>query len=205
VRSSSLGRFASSEVCDRCGRSRMRCHTLMLASLRLARLRTIIVRSPAALLAWASGRALGRPLNDSSPVAVIQQRHRNSRARRRHRLPWRFRVESINRTTRLSRRTLHDRPDHYGVCGWRFRSSACVVILRSGASLEVLSPSALAGRVALFEAGPADSSAGPLPAIEQSRFGVSRDRPRYGGLTIVTTPLRSFALRKLPRRCSRDG
>jgi hypothetical protein len=126
--------------------------SLFLASLRLATLRTIVVRSPAALLAWASGQALGRSANHASPVRVVCRRHRNSRARRRHRLPWRFRVESINRTTRLSRRTLHDRPDHYGVRGWRFRSSACVVILRSGASLEVLSPSALAGRVALFEA-----------------------------------------------------
>jgi hypothetical protein len=50
-----------------------------------------------ALLAWAPGQVLGWPARDFTPVSVAYQRHRNSRASRRHRLRWRVRVESINR------------------------------------------------------------------------------------------------------------
>jgi len=41
ARSSSLGRFASSEDCDRCGRSWLRCRNTFLTSQRLAALRMI--------------------------------------------------------------------------------------------------------------------------------------------------------------------
>ena len=105
-----------------------------------------------ALLAWAPGQVLGWPARDFTPVSVAHQRHRNSRASRRHRLRWRLRVESINRPVRHRRRTLHDRPDHHDGRERRFRSFACGMIIRSGASHEVLSPSALAGRVALCRA-----------------------------------------------------
>lgn len=105
-----------------------------------------------ALLAWAPGQALGWPARDFSPVSVTYQRHRNSRASRRPRLRWQLRAESINRPVRHRRRTRHDRPDHHDGREWRFRSFACGMIIRSGASHEVLSPSALAGRVALCRA-----------------------------------------------------
>jgi len=104
----------------------------------------------------------------------------------------------LNQSTgqlRHRRRTLHDRPDHHDGRERRFRSFACGMIVRSGASHEVLSPSALAGRVALCRAGPADSSAGPLPASARSRFGVSFRPPALCGLTVAPSPLRSFAIR----------
>ena len=138
-----------------------------------------------ALLAWASGQVLGWPARDCTPGSVTHRRHRNSRASRRPRLRWRLRAESINRPVHHRRRTLHDRPDHHDGRERRFRSFACGMIIRSGASHEVLSPSALAGRVALCRVA-------VLCTIPLRRFVRP---PALCGLTIVTSPLRSFALR----------
>jgi hypothetical protein len=168
VRSSSLGRFASSEVYDQCGWNRMRYRIFILASLRLATLRTIIVRSPAALLAWASGQALGRPLNDSSPVTVIQQRHRNSRAPRRHRPPSPFSAESIGR----------QRATAGGPC-----TTGPIIAARLRVnSITEHDGSRSFDRAPLMRFCPLQHSLAALrcpglPATGQSRFGVSCDRP----------------------------
>jgi hypothetical protein len=94
----------------------------------------------------------------------------------------------LNQSTgqlRHRRRTLHDRPDHHDACERRFRSFACGMIIRSGASHEVLSPSALAGRVAL--PGAAGHRTIPL-----RRF--MRPTRAFADARVATSPLRSYAL-----------
>jgi hypothetical protein len=92
----------------------------------------------------------------------------------------------INRlATRDSRRTLHDRPDHRGSRnGDSLTEHTESAIIRSGASHEVLSPSALAGRVAL-------SGAAGHQTIPLRRFVRP---PALCGLTIAFYALAVFRI-----------
>jgi hypothetical protein len=150
ARSSSLGRCASSEDCDRCGRNWLRCRNTFLTSLRLA------------IFANDSSSGYRRPCWLGHPARLSDGRHATSHPflSRSGVIATRVRLGVIgcvggcglNQSTgqqRHHRRTRHDRPDHHDgrarLCG----SVAYGMTIRSGASHEVLSPSALAGRVAL--------------------------------------------------------
>jgi len=124
-------------------------------------------------------------MNDHSPVAVTQRRHRSSHAPRRHRPVSQFSAESIGRQRAIAG----------GPCttGPIIAARVMVISLAMHAELRSFDRAPLMRFFPLQHSLAALRCAG-LPASAQSRFGVSCDRPRWCGLTIAYFALAVFRI-----------
>jgi len=130
------------------------------------------------------------------PFASFANVNTISRAPRRHRpgSPLSPNQSAISRATQLGGPARPGRTPRRASTTWV--AWACAAFSDPAASLEVLSPSALSGRAALFEAA----------GLERSRFGVSRHLPALADLDDRRVRPCGFTLeRKISGRCSHDG